>query len=270
MDEMQGKTILVTGSTDGIGKQTALELAKMGGSVIVHGRNTKRAQITAEEIRSLTGAEVDFVVGDYSSLAQVRQMAADVLNKAKRLDVLINNAGVYMLDRQISGDGFELSWQINHLAPYLLTTLLLDRVKSSTPARIVNVASIAHNQARLDYENLQGEKEFKPYRVYCLSKLGNVISTIYLAEKLAGTDVTVNCLHPGVVETKLLQKGFNMQGTTLEKGAQTPLFLATSPSVEGVTGKYFDDCREVTPSSVSLDAAERQRFMDVTNKMLGL
>ena len=267
---MQGKTVLVTGSTDGIGRQTALELAKMGASVIVHGRNTKRAQITAGEIKSLTGMEVDFVVGDYSSLAQVRKMADDVLEKVERLDVLINNAGVYMLDRQVTDDGFEMSWQINHLAPYLLTSLLLERIKASTPARIVNVASIAHNQARLDYENLQGEKEFKPYRIYCLSKLGNVISTLFLAEKLAGTDVTVNCLHPGVVETKLLKKGFNMQGTSLESGAQTSLFLATSPSVEGVTGKYFDDCREVSPSPVSLDAAERQRFMDVTNKMLGL
>jgi NAD(P)-dependent dehydrogenase (short-subunit alcohol dehydrogenase family) len=117
---------------------------------------------------------------------------------------------------------------------------------------------------------LQGEKEFKPYRVYCLSKLGNVMATLDMAEKLAGADVTVNCLHPGVVETKLLRTGFNMQGTSLENGVQTSLFLATSPSVEGVTGKYFDDCREVVPSPVSLDAAERRQFMDVTNKMLGL
>lgn len=267
---MLGKTVLVTGSTDGIGKQTALELAKMGASVIVHGRNINRAQKTAGEISSLTGVAVNFVVGDFTSLDQVRQLADDVLKKVERLDVLVNNAGVYMLERQMTGDGFEMSWQINHLAPYLLTSLLLERMKSSAPARIVNVASIAHNQARLDYENLQGEKEFKPYRVYCLSKLGNVISTIYLAEKLAGTEVTVNCLHPGVVETKLLRTGFNMQGATLESGAQTSLFLATSPSVEGVTGKYFDDCREVSPSPVSLDPVERQRFMDVTNKMLGL
>jgi NAD(P)-dependent dehydrogenase (short-subunit alcohol dehydrogenase family) len=197
-------------------------------------------------------------------------MAMDVLAKADHLDVLVNNAGVYMLERQVTGDGFEMSWQVNHLAPYLLTSLLVERMKNSTPARIVNVASIAHNQARLDYENLQGEKEFKPYRVYCLSKLGNVMVTLDLAEQLASRGVTVNCLHPGVVETKLLRAGFNMQGISLEKGAQTSLFLATSPSVEGVTGKYFDDCKETAPSPISLDAVERRHFMKVTNQMLGL
>jgi NAD(P)-dependent dehydrogenase (short-subunit alcohol dehydrogenase family) len=267
---MNRKTVLVTGSSDGIGKQTALELAKMGARVIMHGRDAGRTRTAVEEVRAATGAEADFVLGDYTSLMQVRQMAKDVLAKTDHLDVLVNNAGVYMLDRQMTGDGFEMSWQVNHLAPYLLTTLLLDCIKNSPPARIVNVASVAHNQARLDYENLQGEKEFKPYRVYCLSKLGNVMATLDLAEKLASADVTVNCLHPGVVETKLLRTGFSMQGTTLENGVQTSLFLATSPSVEGVTGKYFDDCREVAPSPVSLDAAERRRFMDVTDKMLGL
>ncbi|MEI8132412.1 MAG: SDR family oxidoreductase [Leptolinea sp.] len=267
---MQGKTVLVTGSTDGIGKQTALELAKMGARVLLHGRNAERVQATAAEIRSASRAEVDFVVGDYSSLAQVRQMAADVLVKVGQLDVLINNAGAYMLERQITEDGFEMSWQVNHLAPYLLTILLLERMKSNTPSRIVNVASIMHNQARLDYDNLQGEKEFKPSRVYCLSKLGNVITTLDLAERLAGSGVTVNCLHPGVVDTKMLRVSFSIQGTTLENGAQTSLFLATSPSVEGVTGKYFDDCKETAPSPVSLDAAERRHFMQVTNQMLGL
>jgi NAD(P)-dependent dehydrogenase (short-subunit alcohol dehydrogenase family) len=267
---MNGKTVLVTGSSDGIGKQTALELARMGARVILHGRDDRRTRTAVEEIRSSTGADLEYVLGDYASLAQVREMAKQVLSITNHLDVLINNAGVYMLDRQVTADGFEMSWQVNHLAPYLLTTLLLENIRNSTPARIVNVASVAHTQARLDYENLQAEKEFKPYRVYCLSKLGNVMATFDLADKLKGDDVTVNCLHPGVVETKLLRTGFSMQGTSLENGAQTSLFLATSPSVEGVTGKYFDDCREVSPSPVSLDAVERRRFMDVTNKMLGI
>ena len=267
---MQGKTVLVTGSTDGIGKQTALELAKMGAKVIMHGRNAERAQSAATEVRSTTGAEIDFVVGDFSSLAQVRRMAVDVRVIAGQLDVLINNAGVYMLERQMTIDGFEMSWQVNHLAPYLLTTLLLERMKSSAPSRIINVASIMHNQARLDYENLQGEKEFKPSRMYCLSKLGNVIATLDLAERLAGSGITVNCLHPGIVDTKMLRSSFNIQGTTLENGALTSLFLAASPSVEGVTGKYFDDCKETTPSPVSLDVSERRHFMQVTNQMLGI
>lgn len=267
---MQGKTVLVTGSTDGIGRQTALELAQMGANVWIHGRNRVRVQAAADEIRAASGADVNFVVGDFTSLEQVRQMASEIISKIDHLDVLINNAGVYMLEREITGDGFEKSWQVNHLAPYLLTTLLLPMIKSSTPARIVNVASTAHTGARLDYENLQGEKEFKPYRVYCLAKLGNIYATFTLAEKLAGSGITVNCLHPGVVETKLLRAGFSMQGTSLENGAQTPLFLAASPSVEGVTGKYFDDCKETESSALAQDAAEREKFMRVTDEMLGL
>ncbi|WP_062420746.1 SDR family oxidoreductase [Leptolinea tardivitalis] len=267
---MQGKTILVTGSTDGIGKQTALELARMGAHVLVHGRNTDRAKAAADEIASKTGAVVSFVTGDYASLAQVRQLAEDILSRVNRLDVLINNAGVFMTERRLTEDGFEMSWQINHLAPYLLTSLLVERLEASRPARVVSVASMTHAYARLDYENLQGEKEFKPSRAYSLAKLGNVMATFYLAEKLAGTGVTVNCLHPGVVDTKLLRAGYSIEGTSVENGARTSVFLASSPEVEGVTGKYFDDRKEAAASPMALDAAERQRFMDVTNKMLGL
>ncbi len=267
---MQGKTILVTGSTDGIGKQTALELARMGAHVLVHGRTTARAEEAAKEIAAQTGAPVDFVTGDYASLDQVRQMAAQVLNKTSRLDVLINNAGAFMGERRLTDDGFEMTWQINHLSPYLLTSLLLDRLKSSAPARIITVASMTHAYARLDYENLQGEKEYKGSRAYSLAKLGNVMATFHLAEKLAGSGVTVNCLHPGVVDTKLLRVSYNIPGISTENGAKTSVYLASSPEVEGVTGKYFDECKETQPSPLALDAAERQRFMDVTEKMLGL
>jgi retinol dehydrogenase 14 len=267
---MHGKIILVTGSTDGIGKQTALDLAKMGAHVLVHGRSIDRAEATAEEIASKTGAVVDYVTGDYSSLAQVHRIAADVLAKVNRLDVLVNNAGVFMAERVLTEDGFEMSWQINHLAPYLLTNLLLGRLKDSAPARVVTVASMTHAYAKLDYENLQSEKEFKASRAYSLAKLGNVMATFYLAEKLVGSGVTFNCLHPGVVDTKLLRAGYSIQGVSPEAGAKTSVFLASSPSVEGVTGKYFDDGKEAAPSPLCLDAAERDRFMDVTNKMLGL
>jgi NAD(P)-dependent dehydrogenase (short-subunit alcohol dehydrogenase family) len=270
MKIMLEKTILVTGSTDGIGKQTAFELAKMGAHVLVHGRDIARAAATAEDIAAKTGAAVDYVTGDYASLDQVRQMAADVLKKINRLDVLVNNAGVYMPERRLTADGFEMTWQINHLAPYLLTNLLIDRLKSSVPARVVNVASMTHAYAKLDYENLQGEKEFKGSRAYSLAKLGNVMATIYLAEKLAGSGVTFNCLHPGVVETKLLRAGYSIQGISPENGAKTSVFLASSPSVEGVTGKYFDEGKEAAPSPLCLDPAERERFMKVTDQMLGL
>jgi NAD(P)-dependent dehydrogenase (short-subunit alcohol dehydrogenase family) len=270
MVTMQGKTILVTGSTDGIGKQTALDLAKMGAHILVHGRTADRAATAANEIASKAGLAVDYVTGDFSSLAQVRRMAVEVLEKVKRLDVLVNNAGVFMTERRLTEDGFETSWQVNHLAPYLLTTLLVDRLKSSAPARVVNVASMTHAYAKLDYENLQGEKDFKPSRIYGLAKLGNVMVTIYMAEMLAGSGVTVNCLHPGVVETKLLRAGYSIAGTTPENGAITSVFLASSPDVEGVTGKYFDECKAAAPSPLALDAVERKRFMDVTNGMLGL
>jgi NAD(P)-dependent dehydrogenase (short-subunit alcohol dehydrogenase family) len=270
MKTMQEKTILVTGSTDGIGKQTALDLARMGAHVIVHGRTIPRTEEAAQDIARQSGALVDFVTGDYASLAQVRQIAGQILTKTNRLDVLINNAGTYMGERHLTDDGFEMTWQINHLAPYLLTTLLVDRLKNCAPARVVTVASMTHAYAKLDYENLQGEREYKGSRAYSLAKLGNVMTTFYLSEKLAGSGVTVNCLHPGVVDTKLLRASYNIPGISTENGAKTSVYLASSPEVEGVTGKYFDDCKEAAPSPVSLDAVERQRFMEVTNRMLGL
>ena len=267
---MQEKTILITGSTDGIGRQTALELARRGWRILLHGRSEERAAAAAAEIAAETGTTVDYVTGDYASLAQVRDMAADVLNKTNRLDVLINNAGTFSADRRMTDDGFELTWQVNHLAPYLLTCLLLERLKNSAPARVVNVASMTHAYARLDYGNLQGEKEYKGSRAYSLAKLGNVMATFYFAEKLANRGVTVNCLHPGVVDTKLLRASYNMAGVSTEIGARTSVYLASSPEVQGVTGNYFDECKDAVPSPLSLDEAERRRFMDVTNKMLGL
>lgn len=267
---MKGKTILVTGSTDGIGKRTALDLARMGAVVLVHGRTEERAAAIAQEIAMETGAKVDYITGDYSSLALVRDMASQVLAKTDRLHVLINNAGMYANERRLTDDGYEMSWQVNHLAPYLLTILLLDLLKNSSPARIVNVASMTHAYAKLDYENLQGEKEFKGTRAYSLAKLGNVMATFHLAEKLAGSGVTVNCLHPGVVDTKLLKMSYNIEGVSVEAGARTSVYLASSPEVDGVTGKYYDDCKEAQPSQLSLDIAERERFVKVTEEMLGL
>jgi NAD(P)-dependent dehydrogenase (short-subunit alcohol dehydrogenase family) len=267
---MKGKTVLVTGSTDGIGKQTALELARMGAHVLIHGRDAGRVLATVNEIAGETGACVDGFTGDYASLADVRRLAAEVTKKINRLDVLVNNAGSFFDERCLTIDGFEMSWQINHLSPYLLTVLLLERLKSSAPARVVTVASSAHAHARLDYENLQGEKEYKGIRAYNLSKLGNVMATLFLAEKYESSGVTFNCLHPGVVETKLLQASFKVPGITTEAGAKTSVFLACSTGVEGVSGKYFDECKEIQPSPLALDAVERKRFMDVTDKMLGL
>lgn len=267
---MQGKTVLVTGSTDGIGKHTALELAKMGARLLIHGRNIERGKTTALEIAEQARADMDYVTGDFSSLEQVKQMAADVVTKCPRLDVLINNAGTFANERRVTDDGFEWTWQINHLAPYLLTMMLLDLLKKSAPSRIINVASMTHAYARLDYDNLQGERDFKGSRAYSLSKLGNVMATFSLAEKLAGSGVTVNCLHPGVVDTKLLRVSYNIPGVSTEDGSRTSVFLASSSVVEGVTGKYFDDCKEATPSPLSLDIDEREKLIGLTNRMLDL
>lgn len=267
---MQGKTILVTGSTDGIGKQTALELARLGGHILVHGRNADRAAAAAKEIAAQTGAVVEYVTGDFASLAQVRRLAAEVLAKVSRLDVLVNNAATYMAERRLTEDSFEMTWQVDHLAPYLLTRLLLERIKNSAPARIVNVASVSHAYARLDYANLQFEKDYKGTRAYSLAKLGNVMATFHLADKLAGSGVTVNCLHPGTVDTKLLRASYTIEGVSPDVGAKTSVYLASSPEVEGVSGKYFDECKAAEPSPVSLDKAERERFMTVTDQMLGL
>jgi NAD(P)-dependent dehydrogenase (short-subunit alcohol dehydrogenase family) len=267
---MKGKTVLVTGSTDGIGKQTALELARMGAHVLIHGRDPSRVLVTVNEIADETGASVEGFTGDFGSLEQVRHLAAEVVSKTNRLDVLVNNAGSFFDERRLTGDGFEMSWQVNHLSPYLLTILLLEKLKASALARVVTVGSSAHAHARLDYDNLQGEKEYKGTRAYSLSKLGNMMVTFYLAEKYAGSGVTFNCLHPGVVDTKLLRSSYKVPGIDLETGAKTSVYLACSTGVEGVTGRYFDECKEIQPSALVLDKGERQRFMDVTNKMLGL
>ncbi len=184
---MKNKIVLITGSTDGIGKETALQLAQLGATVIVHGRSAERCQAACDDIRQATGnPNVDFVVADLSSQRQVRQMAAEVLARTDRLHVLINNAGVIVLKRQLTVDGLETTFAVNHLAPFLLTNLLLDRLKSSAPARIINVSSTVHYDAPLKFDNLQSEKNYNGINAYKQSKLGNVLFTFELAERLKG------------------------------------------------------------------------------------
>lgn len=206
---MKDKIVLITGSTDGIGKETALQLAQLGATVIVHGRSTERCQATRDDIRQATGnPNVDCVVADLSSQRQVRQMAADIIVRYDRLHVLINNAGVILLKRQLTEDGLETTFAVNHLAPFLLTLLLLDLLKKSAPARIITVSSTVHYDEQIKFDNLQGERDYYGLGAYKVSKLGNVLFTFELAERLKGTGVTANCLHPGVVATKLLDTGW--------------------------------------------------------------
>lgn len=269
---MQDKIVLITGSTDGIGKETALQVAQLGATVVVHGRSAERCQAARDEIRAATGnPHVDYVVADLSSPQQVRQMAADISARYDRLHVLINNAGVILLKRQVTVDGLETSFAVNHLAPFLLTNLLLDLLKKSAPARIVNVSSTVHYDAQIKFDNLQGERHYNGIEAYKVAKLGNVLFTYELAERLTGSGVTANCLHPGIVATKLLGTGWGWSnGWTPAQGAALSVYLATSPEVEQVTGQYFESKSAGGASPKATDVKLRRKFWDASAQLVGL
>ena len=268
---MTDKVVLITGSTDGIGRQAALELAALGATVLVHGRDAARGRNVVEEIRTATGNQkVDLFIADLSSLQQVRQLAADITNRCSALHVLINNAGVFMNERQLTVDGLETTFAVNHLAPFLLTNLLLDLLKKSAPSRIITVSSVAHTRGNLDFDNLQAERSFGGYSSYALSKLANVLFAYELGELLAGTGITSNCLHPGVIGTKLLRAGFNITGANTSDGAETLIYLASSPETDGVTGKYFQEKQETPSSPITHDAALRKRLWEISAQLTGL
>ncbi|GAB4130125.1 MAG: SDR family oxidoreductase [Ignavibacteriales bacterium] len=265
------KIILITGSTDGIGKQTACELAKNEDLIIIHGRDKKKCQSTVKWIKGkVDKPKLDFVTADLSSLNEVRKMAAEVISKYDKLDVLINNAGVYKHQKELSQDGNEMTFAINHLAHFLLTNLLLPLLKKSESARIINVSSIAHTRAAMDFSNLNSENYFDGYYTYSLSKLANILFTYELAERLADTKITVNALHPGVISTKLLQSGFNISGSSLKEGAATSVYLATSPEVEGVTGKYFIKSAESPSAPISYSKEYQKKLWEASEKLVGL
>ncbi len=266
---MNNKTILITGATDGIGKQTAIELAKLGGKIIIHSRNEKKCKKTVAEITNKTGnSDIDHLSADLASLAQVKEMANAVISKYERLDVLINNAGVFENEKIFTFDGYEMTFGVNHLAHFLLTILLLDLIKSSAPSRIINVSSMAHSSNEFDLKNLNSEKSFSSYNAYSISKAANILFTYKLAEDLKGTGVTVNVLHPGVISTKLLHKGWAIGGDSLESGAATSVYLASSNEVEGITGKYFVNKHESSSSSLTYDKELQEKLWDVCYKMV--
>ncbi|MGQ0600302.1 MAG: SDR family oxidoreductase [Anaerolineales bacterium] len=270
---MQSKTILITGATDGIGKQAALELAQLGHRVLLHGRNPARGQAVLDEIRAATGnTTLEYFNADLSSLAQVRQLAAEVQAKHARLDVLINNAGVFMNERVLSEDGFEMTFAVNHLAHFLLTNLLLDPLRRSAPARIIVVASQVHSSGRIDFGDLQLARRFDGYAAYANSKLANMLFSYELATRLHGAPVTVNGLHPGVIATKLLHEGWGGGGggARVGAGATTIVYLATSLEVEGVTGHYFVDRREAQSSAASRDRQLQRELWGVSAQLTGL
>jgi NAD(P)-dependent dehydrogenase (short-subunit alcohol dehydrogenase family) len=287
MNDMNGKTILITGATNGIGKVAALELAKMGATTVIAGRSPVKTDVTVQEIRAQTTQEgghptVEGLVADLSSMAEVRRLADEFRARYSRLDVLINNAGGIFADRQVTVDGYEWTFAFNHLSYFLLTNLLLDMLIASAPSRVVNTSSRAHEGAVLNFDDLQNEKNygFGGYRAYGQSKLANVMFTYELARRLEGTGVTVNAVHPGAVATgfgvnnggamRVAMRVFHQFALTPEQGADTLIYLASSPEVAGVTGKYWTKRQPVPSSRVSYDEAAQKRLWDVSAQLTGL
>lgn len=261
--------ILVTGSTDGIGTATAIGLARRGARVVLHGRSAERLAATSAALEAEGLAPAGSVMGDFADLSSLRRMAAEVRERFPDLRVLVNNAGVYMQRRELTTDGHETTWQVNHLAPVDLTLELLPLLRANAPARIVNVSSIAHSRGRIDLGDPEGESGYESYAAYAQSKLANILFTYELAERLSPDEVTVNCLHPGVIGTKLLRDGFGIDGESLEEGARTSIHLSLTEQLANVSGKYF--VREMpTPSSAaSYDVQLRKDLWVSTLRALG-
>lgn len=277
---MRGKICLVTGSTSGMGKVTAKELANRGATVVLVSRYREKGEATQAEIKRETGNEnVDLLVADLSLLQDVRRLATEFQQKYRHLHVLVNNAGAIYSSRVVTSEGFERTFAVNYLAPFLLTELLVETLKASTPARIVNVSSAVHTTGKVAFDNLQGEKRYATMSNYAQAKLALILATYELARRLGGTGVTVNVMSPGMMSgdnfnadavgllawVTRLARPFIM---TAEKGAQTEIYLATSPQIEGVTGKCFAKSQEKKSSRGSYDQALGQRLWQVSEQLI--
>lgn len=281
LGSLRGKVCVVTGATSGIGRETALGLARLGATVAIVARDEARG---AEAIERLRGVATDggalLFLADLASLAQVRRVAGEIATRLARVDVLVHDAGAVNMTRKRTVDGLETTFAVNHLAPFLLTALLRDRLRASAPSRIVTVASDAHRMARLDFDDLMNAREYSGMRVYAQSKLANVMFTYALARRLEGTGVTANALHPGVVATGFgrndpgwLRLGVRIAAPFFrspERGARTPIWLAASPEVAGVSGRYFADEREVASSAASRDVAAQERLWAESARLVGM
>jgi len=283
---MQTKTILITGATAGIGEVAALELARQGATVVGIGRNPAKCAAVATRIRTETGnPNVDFLLADLSVQAQVRHVAAEFQQTYERLDVLINNAGAFFFERQVSAEGIEMTWALNHLNYFLLTHLLLDRLKASAPARIVNVASDAHERGKLNFADLEGKQKYRSFGAYAQSKLANLLFTYELARRLAGSGVTVNALHPGFIASNFAMDNFRgwrrplgwlfrgvqrFTARSPQQGAATILYLATDPAVATISGEYFINQQLAQSTPASHDTQVAQRLWTVSEQMVGV
>ncbi|MCI0776685.1 MAG: SDR family oxidoreductase [Chloroflexi bacterium] len=280
---MAGRTCLITGATNGIGKETAIALAKMGASVVLVARDERKGRAAQSELKERSGADSELLLADLASLADVRRLAEEYRSRHDKLHVLINNAGAYNSKRELSKDGYEMTIAVNHLAHFLLTDLLLDVIKASAPARIINVSSGAHSGAKMDFDDLQAESGYGVgMRAYGQSKLANVLFTNELARRLEGANVAVNSLHPGVVRTGFGRNAKGIIGGVFAvfqfvgrpfllssaQGAETSIYLASSPDVETTTGEYFVKSKSVASNDESNDPEVARRLWDVSEELI--
>ena len=278
---MGGKTVLITGGTSGIGKAMAVAMTAMGANVVVVGRNPARGKAAVEEIKARSHSEsVELMLADLSVQSEVRRLAEEFLERYDRLDVLANNAGLVQSKRTETPDGIETTLAINHLAPFLLTNLLIERLEQSAPSRVITVSSEAQRWGNVDFEDMQSRSKYRGFPVYGMTKLANIMFTYELAERLSGTGVTANCLHPGSVGTNFGQNNrgpmalffrtFKPFMRSPEQGADTLIWLASSPEVEGISGMYFSDRKVIEAKKVTCDPAARRRLWEISEDLTGL
>jgi retinol dehydrogenase 12 len=278
---MKDKVCVITGATDGIGKEAAYALALQGAKLLIHGRDPDKGARAVAELKARSrNPAIEFLQADFGSLAEVRRLAAAVMAHTPRIDVLINNAGVMLVNRTSSKEGYELTFAVNHLAPFLLTHLLLNTLKSGTPARIVTTASHAHRGAALNFDDLQATRKYSAMGAYGSSKLANILFTRALAKRLEDTTVTATCLHPGFVRTSFgrdmapfprsIFRLVSRFARSPEKGAETVVYLATSPEVQGASGGYYFDCKLTQPSPAAQDDEAAERLWQVSEKLVGI
>jgi NAD(P)-dependent dehydrogenase (short-subunit alcohol dehydrogenase family) len=280
---LRGKICLITGGTAGIGKATALGLAELGATVVIVGRNVEKGKAVLEEIEKESGnSALDFLHCDLSSQLAIRQLAIEVQKRYAHLDVLINNAGVFMLRRETTVDGLEMTFAVNHLAAFLLNNLLIDLLKASAPARIIDVCSDAQQHAKLELNDLQGEKHFNFWHAYGQSKLAMILCVYEQARRLAGSGVTINAVHPGFVATSIGQNNVGVVGRKVyrlvlpligiapEMGAKTSIYLASSPDVETVSGKYFAKSVPIRSSELSYNETLQKQMWEISEKLVTL
>lgn len=279
---MAAQIMMVTGATAGIGKQTALELAKQGATVILVARDRERGEATRAEVAAIAAnSSVDLLLADFADPASIRAMADTFKSRYDHLNVLVNNAGVYMTQRRETADGLEMMFAVNHLGYFMTTLLLWDCLLAGGPARVVNVSSDAHRRGRIDFDDLQSARRFSGFGVYANTKLANLLFTYELDRRRGAADVTVNALHPGFVATNFGRNNSGVVGwamshlvprfaKTAEEGAQTSIYLALSPAVSGASGRYFVDCKPVQSSAASQDRSAAARLWAVSEELTGV